>query len=120
MPRKKKEPSILQRENSYYEYLFELYRGIPSNKLKLVDGLIREAARLKVSLDDLWKDIAENGNTELNARGQEVERTNSMIFTTRDKSYRATIKHLDALLPGKAESKGFSKLLDDDDEDEDG
>ena len=109
----------MQRENNYYEYLLKLYEGIPANKLKLVDGLLHEAARLKVSLDDLWADIAVNGNTELNARGQEVERTNSMIFTTRDKSYRATIKHLDALLPGKAEAKGFSKLLDDEDEDED-
>lgn len=118
MTRKAKQQTIEQRENSYYEYLLKLYKDIPASKLKLVDGLLHEAARLKVSLDDLWKDIAENGNIEVDDKGREHERPASAIFTTRDKSYRATIKHLDDLLPSKAspEKKGFSKLDDDEDE----
>lgn len=109
----------MDKEEKIYEELKALYKDIPANKLQLCDGLLREAARLKVSLDDLWADIKENGSTELDERGKEKERPASAIFSTRDKSYRACIKHLDSLLPAGAKSSGFSKL-DDDEEEEDG
>lgn len=109
--------TLVQKE---YERLKVLYKDIPANKKELVEGLLVEAARLKISLDELWEDLLTNGNTELNERGKEVERVNSSIFTTRDKSYRATLKHLDSLLPAGAKQSGFSKLdEDDDDGDED-
>lgn len=108
----------MDKEEEIYQELKAIYKDIPSNKLQLVDGLIREAARLKVSLDILWADLKENGSTELDERGKEKERPTSAIFSTRDKSYRATIKSLEALLPAGAKSTGFSKL--DDEEDEDG
>lgn len=111
--------TIKEREEAHYQYLLELYKDIPENKKKLVEGLIREAARLKVSLDDLWEDIATNGNTELDAQGREKERPTSAIFTSRDKSYRACIKHLDSLLQSKVSSTGFKKLDEDDDDEDD-
>jgi hypothetical protein len=110
----------MNKEEQIYKELKKLYEGIPQNKLQLVDGLIVEAARLKVSLDELWEDIKANGNVELDDRGKEKERPTSAIFTSRDKSYRATIKSLEALLPASARSSGFSKLDDDDEEDDDG
>ena len=108
----------MDKEEEIYQELKALYKDIPSNKLSLVDGLIREASRLKVSLDILWADLKENGSVELDDHGKEKERPTSAIFSTRDKSYRACIKHLDSLLPAGAKSTGFSKL--DDEEDEDG
>ncbi len=105
------------KETEYYDYLMALYDGIPENKKKLVEGLIREAARLRVSLDELWEDIKKNGNVEVDEKGREKERPASAIWTARDKSYRATIKHLDSLLPANSHGTGFSKL-DDEDEDE--
>ena len=108
----------MDKEEEIYQELKALYKDIPSNKLSLVDGLIREAARLKVSLDILWADLKENGSVELDDHGKEKERPTSAIVSTRDKSYRACIKHLDSLLPAGAKSTGFSKL--DDEEDEDG
>lgn len=111
----------MNKEEEIYQELMELYHEIPENKKKLVDGLIREAARLKVSLDDLWEDIQENGNTIRDEKGFEKERPTSAIFTSRDKSYRACIKHLDSLLPAGAKSSGsdFSKLDDDEEDDDD-
>lgn len=107
------------KEEQIYETLKELYTDIPENKKKLVDGLLREAARLRVSLDDLWEDILVNGNVELDANGKEKERPSSAIFTSRDKSYRATIKSLNELLPsGAAKPTGFAKLDEDDEDDE--
>ncbi|HCX0115835.1 TPA: hypothetical protein OYO26_002715, partial [Staphylococcus aureus] len=41
------------------ERLQVLYKDIPSNKLKVVDGLIIQAARLRVMLDYMWEDIKE-------------------------------------------------------------
>lgn len=109
----------MNKEEAIYQELIKLYDQIPENKKKLVDGLIREAARLKVSLDDLWEDIQKNGNTITDEKGFEKERPTSAIFTSRDKSYRAAIKMLDSLLPaGASKSSGFSKL--DDEEDDDG
>ena len=111
----------MDKEEAIYQELIKLYDQIPENKKKLVDGLIREAARLKVSLDELWEDIKVNGNTITDEKGFEKERPTSAIFTTRDKSYRAAIKMLDSLLPaGASKSSGFSKLDVDDEEDDDG
>lgn len=108
-----------QKEELIYNKLIKLYEGIPQNKFELAEGLIREAARLKVSLDELWEDISINGNIEFDPQGREKERVASSIFTTRDKSYRAAIKHLDSLLPAKTTSSGFSKLDEDDEDGED-
>lgn len=106
------------KELKYYNELAKLYEEIPDNKRKLCDGLLLEAARLKVSLDDLWEDIQQNGNVITDDKGFEKERPTSAIFTSRDKSYRAAIKSLEALLPaGASKSSGFSKLDDEEDDD---
>lgn len=111
----------MNKEDLIYQELMDLYHEVPDNKKKLCEGLIREAARLKVSLDELWEDILVNGNTVTDEKGSEKERPTSAIFTSRDKSYRACIKHLDSLLPAGAKTgtSTFSKL-DDDEEDDDG
>lgn len=111
------------KEQAEYDRLAELYQDIPANQRKLVDGLLVEAARLKVSLDELWEDISTNGDTMMVNKGTtivEIERPSAKIFTSRDKSYRAVIRHLDDLLPSKVVKKGFNKLDDDDEEDDGG
>ena len=108
----------MDKEEIIYQSLVDLYSEIPENKKKLVDGLLREAARLKVSLDDLWEDIQQNGNVITDEKGFEKERSTSAIFTSRDKSYRSCIRHLDSLLPaGASKTSSFSKLDEEDDED---
>lgn len=113
MPKKTKK----SREQIEYDRLSLLYQRIPANKRELVDGLIVQAARLRVSLDDLWKDLQENGNTEMFKQANDGvefprERPESKIFATRDKSYLAIIKKLDELLPTQEVKSGFSKLDD--------
>ena len=105
------------REQIEYDRLSQLYQRIPENKRSLVEGLLWQAARLRVSLDDLWEDIEKNGNTELFKQANDGvefprERPESKIFATRDKSYLAIIKKLDELLPVQEKSSGFSKLTD--------
>lgn len=103
------------REEEEYARLAVLYQNVPANKRALVDGLLWQAARLRVSLDDLWEDIKKNGNTEMFKQAYDGvefprERPESKIFAIRDKNYLATIKKLDELLPAQETSKGFSKL----------
>ena len=105
------------RERLEYERLSVLYEKIPENKRKLVEGLLWQAARLRVSLDDLWEDIKENGNTEMFKQANDGvefprERPESKIFAVRDKSYLSIIKKLDEMLPAQEVKSGFSKLID--------
>lgn len=105
------------REQLEYERLSVLYEKIPENKRKLVEGLLWQAARLRVSLDDLWEDIKENGNTEMFKQANDGvefprERPESKIFAVRDKSYLSIIKKLDEMLPAQEVKSGFSKLID--------
>lgn len=94
-----------------YNRLAKLYKDIPENKRELVDGLLDQAARMRVSLNLCWQDIAEHGRTELRTRTNgeetEVERDVSKIFTATDRSYQTIIKQLNELLPTVS---GTSKL----------
>ena len=105
----------VSREQAEYDRLSQLYQNIPQNKRSLVDGLLWQAARLRVSLDDLYEDIRVNGNTEPFKQANDGvefprERPESKIFATRDKSYLAIIKKLDELLPAQEVKSGFGKL----------
>ncbi len=106
------------REQEEYDRLSVLYQTIPANKRALVDGLLWQAARLRVSLDDLYADLQKNGNTELFKQANDGvefprERPESKIFAARDKSYLSIIKKLDELLPAQEVKSGFAKLADD-------
>lgn len=105
----------MNREQAEYDRLSLLYQNIPQNKRSLVDGLLWQAARLRVSLDDLYEDIKKNGNTEMFKQANDGvefprERPESKIFATRDKSYLAIIKKLDEMLPAQEAKSGFGKL----------
>lgn len=107
----------VNREQAEYDRLSILYQTIPANKRALVDGLLWQAARLRVSLDDLYEDLQKNGNTEMFKQANDGvefprERPESKIFSVRDKSYLSIIKKLDELLPAQEVKKGFSKLID--------
>ena len=83
-----------------------IYSGLPPKKLALAQGLIQQAARLKVRLDALWKDIQENGEWEYFSQSDKTEpyqreRPASKTFTATDKNYQAIIRQLDAMLPAE-------------------
>ena len=96
-----------------------LYKNLPPNRYKLADGLIVQAARLRVRLNNLWKDIQENGEFEMftqtaNAAPYMRERPASKTFTATDKSYQAIIKQLDAMLPAETSAGKLAELMNDD------
>ena len=88
--------------------LTEIYRGLPPKQFALAQGLIIQAARLRVRLDKLWAELEEKGETEWFTQSEktepyERERPASRTFTATDKSYQSIIKQLNDMIPTDAE-----------------
>lgn len=84
--------------------LTKLFINIPPTKKKIVEGLIIQAARLRVLLNENWEDIANNGDYEMFSQSpnqQEYERKRPVaeLYNSRDTSYQRVIKQLIDLLP---------------------
>ena len=99
--------------------LIEIYRELPPKQFALAQGLIIQAARLRVRLDKLWAELTEKGETEWFTQSEktepyERERPASRTFTATDKSYQSIIKQLNDMLPPDKETAGGLELnLDD-------
>ena len=99
--------------------LDEIYQNLPENKKKLAEGLIEEAARLRVRLKYLWDDLQENGETELFSQSPNTplyqrERPQARLFTSTDKNYQSIIKTLNDMLPPEAPRSKLDLFLDND------
>ncbi|WP_303978827.1 hypothetical protein [Streptococcus danieliae] len=84
--------------------LRKLFVDIPENKKKVSEGLMIQAARLRILLNDLWQDISKNGDYELfsqseNQEPYERERPAAKLYNSRDATYHKVIKQLIDLLP---------------------
>ncbi len=106
-------------EQTEVERLTEIYQGLPPKQFALAQGLIIQAARLRVRLDKLWAEIEEKGETEWFTQSDktdpyERERPASRTFTATDKSYQSIIKQLNDMLPADTEKADDLELdLDD-------
>ena len=102
-------------ETSEIRRLKRVFATLPPNKLAVAEGLIIQAARLRVRLDRLWADIQENGETELFTQSEkaapyERERPAARLFTATDKNYQSAIKQLAELAPPEARSSVLEEL----------
>ena len=102
-------------EQAEIERLTEIYRGLPPKQFALAQGLIIQAARLRVRLDKLWAEIEEKGETEWFTQSDktdpyERERPASRTFTATDKSYQSIIKQLNDMIPAETENAGGLEL----------
>lgn len=93
------------------ERLQEVYSGLDDKRKAVVEGLIEEAAFMRVSLQDLKEDIKQNGDTELFCQGKEQEpylreRPSSKKYDTRNANYQKIIKLLLEQLPKEQQTSG--------------
>lgn len=91
--------------------LQEVYSGLDDKRKAVVEGLIEEAAFMRVSLQDLKEDIEQNGDTELFCQGKEQEpylreRPSSKKYDTRNANYQKIIKLLLEQLPKEQQTSG--------------
>ena len=100
-------------EHSETVRLNRIYRNLPANQKALAQGLIVQAARLRVRLNELNADIQENGLTEMFQQSDKVDpylrmRPVADLFIRMDKNYQAIIRQLNDLVP--ADTGSESKL----------
>lgn len=103
-------------ESSEIKRLKRIYKSLPKNQLAVCDGLIVQAARLRVRLNQLWTDIQENGETEMFSQSDktdpyERERPAARLFTATDKNYQTIIKQLNDLCPPDQEVDDLAEFL---------
>src|SRR5699024_3834118 len=96
--------------------LREIFKNIPKEQLDIAEGLIIQAARLRILLDDNWKDILENGEYERFRQSKDqipYDRKRPIVenYDNRDKTYKDIIKQLTELLPKEAKSSARENLL---------
>lgn len=92
------------------ERLLEILKDVPADELDANRGLIEQAARLKVLLDDNWRDILENGEYEKfsqSADQRPYDRKRPIVenYDNRDKTYQSVIQQLTGLIPKESDKK---------------
>lgn len=97
-----KEELIKAEENR----LTAVYKDMESKQNKVVSGLIRRAAFMRISLNEMEDDINQNGYTESFSQGNQEpyqrKRPVCELYNTMNTNYQKIIKQLSDLLP-KAE-----------------
>lgn len=92
--------------------LTSLFKEVEKSKVSLVKGLIKRAAFLMVSLEDIEEDINKNGTTEIfsQTRGIEYERERPCmkVYVNFGRNYGTTMKELIALM-----NKAVAKEVED-------
>ncbi len=90
-------------EQSEIKRLTLICQTLPAKEIALAQGLINQAARIRVNLDRLAADIAENGLTEMFQQSDKVEpykktRPEADLFIKLDKNYQSIIKQLNDMI----------------------
>ena len=99
------------------ERLTDVYADMPPDELRVVQGLIIQAARLRIMLDDMWDDIQDKGDVELFSQSPNTEpyerlRPVAQLFNSRDKAYQTIIKQLADRLPAnKPNSSSTEEIM---------
>lgn len=83
--------------------LKRVFNGIEEKRKTVIPGLIRRAAFMRISLEDMEQDLQENGFTELFSQGDQEpyrrERPVAKIYATMNSNYQKIVKQLTDLLP---------------------
>lgn len=100
----KKELTKAERISKEEERLRKNYKEIKVDKLAIVDGLIRRAAFMRVTLEDMENDLDTGGFYELFSQSEnqdpyERERPVARQYQSMNKNYQSIIKQLSDLLP---------------------
>ena len=93
-----------------------IYQVLPANEFAVAQGLIEQAARLRVKLDELHADLEANGMVELFTQSDktepyERERPQARLYIAMDKNYQAIIKQLLELVPPAQKASRLQELM---------
>ncbi len=107
----KKETTKDERILKEVRRLNRIYKNIDKDNKAIIEGLIRRAAYMRVTLEDWEEDIVKNGCTEMftqsiNTPPYERERPVARLYNTMNANYQKIIKQLSDLVPKEAPAKG--------------
>ena len=118
----KKELTKDERVKKEFNRLKRLYKDLPKDVLYLVEGLLYEAADLRVRLEDIRQDLDDNGYDEMFSQSPdqepyERERPQARRYIAMNKNYQSIMKQLGDRLPKvelptkEPESDGFDEFV---------
>lgn len=123
---KKKELSKEERIKKEVNRLNRIYKDVQKENKSIIDGLIKRAAYMRITLEDWEADIVENGVIEMFTQSEktppyERERPVARLYNTMNKNYQTIIKQLGDLLPKVSTNKqevddGFNAFLNERDD----
>lgn len=93
----------------------KVYKDISKDKIKVVDGLISEAAFMKITLEETRADLLKNGMTEIFEQGPNVynrERPEVKIYTSLIQRYSQVMKQLIDYMPTEEKKEEKDQLLE--------
>lgn len=105
-----KEKKIKQEVNR----LKKIFKDFERDKAKVLEGLINEAAFIKITLEETRQDLLQNGLTELFEQGEQSfkrERPEVKIYTTFIQRYSGVMKQLIDLLPPELKKEETDELM---------
>lgn len=114
----KKELTKFERISTEDKRLRQIYKDIKKDRLATVDGLIRRAAYMRITLDDMENDLDDNGFVEMFSQSEktepyERERPVARLYNTMNKNYQSIIKQLSELIPKETQQAEVNDGFDD-------
>lgn len=109
----KKEKTKQQRIDAEIRRLYKLFASADENRQSVMQSLIKNAAFMAVTLEDLQKDITKNGAVSTYKNGENQYGTKKSpeveIYNTMIKNHAAVLKQLSDMLPD--DSRNDNELL---------
>ena len=108
-----------ERINKETKRLNSIYAKIGKKEKQIIDGLVKRAAYMRITLEDMELDLIENGFTEMFTQSEktdpyERERPVARLYNTLNKNYQTIIKQLTDFIerePPQPKSDGFEDFI---------
>ena len=108
-----------ERINEEIKRLNRIYSKIGKKEKSIIDGLIKRAAYMRVTLEDMEQDLDQNGYVEMFTQSErtdpyERERPVARLYNTMNKNYQSIMKQLSDFLgkePVKEDSDEFEEFV---------
>lgn len=118
MPKSKTKQGRIRAEE---KRLFEIFSPRSARERGVIEGLIRRAAYMRVTLEDLERDIDERGLVEMFTQSDktdpyERERPSARLYNTINKNYQTIMKQLSEFVEKstpneEADNDGFDEFV---------
>jgi proline dehydrogenase len=107
--------SVEARMKKELQRLKKLMNKVPEDKKQMAGNVARRIAFMQITLEDLEKDILENGYSEMFSQQKDIvyerERPAVRIYNTTIKNYAAACKQLVDLIPANQAGEEKDELM---------